>query len=114
MLNESYEAGFTSALKDHQIKVASDEAAAIVTGLAMIGGALSGHASHVQKKLEHARHGKEYRPGSFIEKHPKTIGALSLGLAPAYSALSTRRELDRENPKVRKVMKDHPVMTFGR
>lgn len=92
----------------------SREALAVGGGMAAyLGGlgALVGHGSHVQKKLMHARQGKEYKPSSFIDKHPKTTGALSLGLAPAISANLHQRKLDRDNPKVREVMNKHPFMT---
>jgi hypothetical protein len=73
-------------------------------------GALSGHVSHVHKKIIHARAGKEYKEKSFIDKHPKLTGALSLGLAPAASAALHQKELDLKNSKVRKVLKDHPFV----
>jgi hypothetical protein len=76
-------------------------------------GALSGHAMHVQKKMQHARAGQDYEPKSFIEKHPKLTGAASLGLAPAFSAMYSQKKLDRDNPKTRKVMDEHPFMTAG-
>ena len=87
----------------------------VLAGLAILGGlgALTGHLSHVGKKVMHAREGKEYHPESFIEKNPKATGAATLGYAPAMSAFMTQRELDRENPKVRKVQKEHPLATFG-
>jgi len=90
----------------------------VLAGLAVLGGlgglgALGGHMAHVSKKVMHAREGKDYHPKSFIERHPKATGAATLGYAPAISAFSTQRELDRENPKVRKVQKEHPLATFG-
>lgn len=81
-------------------------AAATIGGL----GALQGHQIHVLKKLIHARQGKEYKPKSFIDKHPKLTGAATLGIAPAVSASLHQMRLDRENKKVRKVHSEHPVV----
>lgn len=86
--------------------------AAHAAGIAGLG-ALSGHISHVRKKVIHAREGKKYEEKSFIDKHPKLTGALSLGLAPAISTEMHQRKLDRNNPHVRKVMDEHPFAAAG-
>ena len=97
-------------------KIASEKAKAIAAAAGLLAGgmgvgALTGHQMHVHKKIMNARAGKDYKEKSFIDKHPKTTGALSLGLAPSLSAAVHQRELDMANPKVRKVMKDHPFVT---
>ncbi len=103
-MNENFRNGFE--------KVAN---AGVLVTLALLGGlgALSGHESHVGKKIIHARQGKDYNPESFIDKNPKMTGALSLGLLPLFSAVAHQRELDRENKKVRDVQKEHPFVTMG-
>lgn len=83
--------------------------AGVAAGAAL--GALVGHAAHVQKKLMHARQGKDYKEKTFIDKHPYLTGAATFGLAPAVSTQLKQRELDRDNAKVRSVMKAHPLMT---
>lgn len=78
-------------------------------GLAGLG-ALSGHISHVGDKLDAARRGKDHKEETFIQKHPKLTGAMSLGLAPALSSVYTKKERDAESEKARGVMKAHPVV----
>ena len=109
MVSDSFWVGFEKRALDGE---------AVLAGLAMLDsaagfGALAGHGTHVQKKLMHAREGKDYKPKSFIDNNPKLTGAASLGLAPAYSALFAQKKLDRDNPKTRKVMDEHPFMTAG-
>lgn len=84
-------------------------AGGLLAGLAGLG-AMVGHEAHVGKKIVNARQGKEYKPESFIERNPKLTGALSLGLAPAISLAVTQADIDRENPMVRRVVKEHPLV----
>jgi hypothetical protein len=101
----------TAGVKEHMAQHGKKYLAG--AGLAaLIGGegAMIGHQAHIGKKLIHARQGKDYKEKSFIDKHPKTTGALTLGLAPAISLGAHQMRLDRENPKVRKVYSEHPLM----
>ena len=72
-------------------------------------GALGGHGANVGKKMDYARAGKEYKPQSFTDKHPIMTGAASLGIAPGMSRFLHQRKLDMENPKVRKILDQHPM-----
>ena len=88
----------------------------VLAGLGILGllggvGALAGASLTGQKKVIHARQGKDYTPESFIENHPVAAGAMSLGMAPALSQAYSQQELDRENPKVRQAFKEHPLST---
>lgn len=92
------------------------DGASVLAGLGVLGalgglGALAGAGLTGQKKVIHARQGKDYTPESFIERHPVATGALSLGMAPALSQAYSQMELDRENPKVRQAFKEHPLAT---
>ena len=104
-------AGFAKVAMSH----AAHKAAVIGGGAAILGGlgALTGHDAHVAKKILHARHGKDYKEKTFVDRHPKMTGALSLGLLPAISAAThahkLQREADSKNPKVQKVIQEHPV-----
>lgn len=82
--------------------------AAAVGALAGLG-ALAGHQTHVLKKVMYARQGEDYKPESFIDKHPKTTGALSLGWAPMISAGAHQKNLDKKNKKVQQVLDEHAV-----
>jgi hypothetical protein len=105
-----FTSGFNKIAKvDKKHLAAAGAAAAYLGGV----GALSGHAAHVQKKLIHARAGKDYKEKSFIDKHPYLTGAASLGIAPALSAAKHQHDLDMDNAKVREVKKKHPFMTGG-
>jgi hypothetical protein len=108
-MNENFWNGFEKQASKAEAAALAAAAAAYFGGT----GALIGHASHVGKKMDYARHGKDYKEKSFIDKHPKLTGALSLGLAPALSHGAHRKKLDLDNPKVRKVMAEHPFITHG-
>ncbi len=105
-MHQSFRNGF------EKVALSGGEVAAGLGVLGLLGGmgALIGHESVVGKKLIHARQGSDYKPESFIDRHPYLTGAASLGLAPAFSTLATQAELDRENPRVRAVLKEHPIM----
>lgn len=108
-MNEYFKIGFE--------KVAGKEE--VFAGLAALGllgamGAGFGHLSHVQDKLDAAKHGDNdtYKgEEGFIERNPRLSGALSLGLAPAISAGIKRQVRNMGNPDTLGVIKKHPIVT---
>ena len=110
-LSDAYAKGAAEAQAELQ-KTANPEllAALGLGGLAAGLGATSGYLADVKNKVVAARQGENYKPESFIQRHPMLTGALSLGIAPAMSAQTYQQELDADNSKVRRVMKDHPII----
>jgi len=80
-------------------------------GLGAVGyGAFRGGRLNAARELYMGMMGKEYKPNSWVQRHPYLSGALTAGLAPYISLRRGIREHALEIPEARKAYAKHPFL----